>query len=379
MRSIRRRAGWSTVAKKSGSQTATRSTGICSRANQTRTLGRDALFDQDALEQQRDDLDRRPLDRRRGRLLQRLLALVQLLQQRRRADRDACAVGRRRLPPGVGRRSAAPRRSPRSGAATAAPARARCRRSRAAGGRPGGSAGRAPPRPGRCRAPGRRRASSAASPRRLRSRRRSGCRAAAWNSELGRRHAGRRAEAAAAARHRPRVAVVRAPDERPQVDLRQHVAAAAASDWSRGRPLRRTATSSSWITGCSSAPGIEAERRREPRAGDDARQHVRPQDVVGVELVAALEQIMRERRSVNSHEARSIIASARRELRISRSIVSSSTRLRFRSPDAPWTGSSPGRDCATVPVMSAARRSVDHAVAARPEGALQHPASARDA
>ena len=38
MRSISRRAGWSTVAKKSGSLTATRSTGICSRANQTRTV-----------------------------------------------------------------------------------------------------------------------------------------------------------------------------------------------------------------------------------------------------------------------------------------------------------------------------------------------------
>ncbi len=37
MRSIRRRAGWSVVAKKSGSDTATRSTGICSRANHTRT------------------------------------------------------------------------------------------------------------------------------------------------------------------------------------------------------------------------------------------------------------------------------------------------------------------------------------------------------
>ena len=37
MRSIRRRAGWSMVAKKSGSPTATRSTGICSRANHTRT------------------------------------------------------------------------------------------------------------------------------------------------------------------------------------------------------------------------------------------------------------------------------------------------------------------------------------------------------
>ena len=38
MRSIRRRAGCSTVAKKSGSETATRSTGICRRANQTRTV-----------------------------------------------------------------------------------------------------------------------------------------------------------------------------------------------------------------------------------------------------------------------------------------------------------------------------------------------------
>ena len=37
MRSIRRRAGWSMVAKKSGSVTATRRTGICRRANQTRT------------------------------------------------------------------------------------------------------------------------------------------------------------------------------------------------------------------------------------------------------------------------------------------------------------------------------------------------------
>ena len=45
---------------------------------------------------------------------------------------------------------------------------------------------------------------------------------------------------------------------------------------------------------------------------------------------------MRERRSVNSHEARSIIASARRELRISCSIVSSSTRL---SLPARWPGS----------------------------------------
>ena len=68
---------------------------------------------------------------------------------------------------------------------------------------------------------------------------------------------------------------------------------------------------------------------------------------------------MRERRSVNSHEARSIIASARRELRISCSIVSSSTRLSL-APDG-WpasTGRSPSRVCVTVPVASAARSSV---------------------
>ena len=39
MRSISLRAGWSSVAKKSGSVTATRSTGICNRANQTRIAG----------------------------------------------------------------------------------------------------------------------------------------------------------------------------------------------------------------------------------------------------------------------------------------------------------------------------------------------------
>ena len=69
---------------------------------------------------------------------------------------------------------------------------------------------------------------------------------------------------------------------------------------------------------------------------------------------------MRERRSVNSHEARSIIASARRELRISCSIVSSSTRLSLAPGrfDAACAGSSPSRVCGTVPVARAARSSV---------------------
>ena len=48
---------------------------------------RDALFGQDALEQQGHDLDRGPLHRRRRSLLQRLLALVQFFQHGRRADR----------------------------------------------------------------------------------------------------------------------------------------------------------------------------------------------------------------------------------------------------------------------------------------------------
>ena len=56
---------------------------------------RDAVFGQDALEQQRHDLDRRALDRRRRRLLERLLALLQFVQQRRRADRSGGAYARR--------------------------------------------------------------------------------------------------------------------------------------------------------------------------------------------------------------------------------------------------------------------------------------------
>jgi hypothetical protein len=39
------------------------------------------------------------------------------------------------------------------------------------------------------------------------------------------------------------------------------------------------------------APGIEAERRAEPAAGDDAREHMRAQDVAGIELLALLEHV----------------------------------------------------------------------------------------
>ena len=134
--------------------------------------GRDALFGQDALEQQRDDLDRRALDRRGRGLLQRLLALVQFLEQRRRADRAGDRAARRRR---RDRRRAMPCCASAIAAlqARATPARPACarrRRTRAAGGRSAGSGGRAPPRRGRRRAPAGRRGSSGASRRRRRPR-----------------------------------------------------------------------------------------------------------------------------------------------------------------------------------------------------------------
>ena len=87
---------------------------------------RNALFGQDALEQQRDDLDRGALHRRGRGLLQRLLAVVQFFEQRRRADRirRRCAPRHRRRPTSGWRCPAGRRRSPPSGRATPAPARA---------------------------------------------------------------------------------------------------------------------------------------------------------------------------------------------------------------------------------------------------------------
>ena len=63
---------------------------------------------------------------------------------------------------------------------------------------------------------------------------------------------------------------------------------------------------------------------------------------------------MRERRSVNSQEARSIIASAKRELRISVSMVSSST-SDMPGLVRPGGGRSPGREADTMPLTSAPR------------------------
>ena len=64
---------------------------------------------------------------------------------------------------------------------------------------------------------------------------------------------------------------------------------------------------------------------------------------------------MRERRSVNSHEARSIIASARRELRISASIVLLSTSDKSAAR-IECEGNSPIRD-GTTPLVNASLNS----------------------
>jgi hypothetical protein len=91
MRSISRRAGCSTVAKKSGSETGDAQHRHLQAREPDAHRRRDRVFHQDALEQQRDDLDRRPLDRRGRGLLEGLLPLVQLLEQRRRVDGRATA------------------------------------------------------------------------------------------------------------------------------------------------------------------------------------------------------------------------------------------------------------------------------------------------
>ena len=64
-------------------------------------------------------------------------------------------------------------------------------------------------------------------------------------------------------------------------------------------------------------------------------------------------KFMRERRSVNSDDARSIMASAKRELRISSSIVSTSTNV-SKSPRPEGSGMLPDLAPGTVPLPCAA-------------------------
>ena len=288
MRSIRRRAGCSTVAKKSGSETATRSTGICRRANQTRTVAGIAssirmLWNSSATIS--------IVARSTGVVAACLSACLRWCSSSSSAGvltgPATAGVGRRSRWRAGARRSPAPRRSPRSGAATAAPARARCTRE------VGQLAADEPVQPAEHRlglVGAARQAGGARHQARLladlagRARRAS---PTAGTPTVARRHAGRRAEAAAGADRRQPPAVVRAADERPQVDLGQHVALRAGSGWSRGTPLRRRATAPRAAPTAAGARRRSRAARRSHDAGDDARQHVRAQDVVGVELLAA--------------------------------------------------------------------------------------------
>ena len=188
--------------------------------------GRNALFGQDALEQQRDDLDRRALDRRGRGLLQRLLALVQLLEQRRRADRGAAPCGARRA--GGRRRCDAllrlvDRRASGRGDGG-------CRRDRVRDGELRQLAADQPVEAAEhrfgvvaARAPAAPRASSSASRRRPRrragARRRSWTRSCRWHAPVG----APKPPPPVAGRASSRVAWSRAPDQRAQVDLGQHV------------------------------------------------------------------------------------------------------------------------------------------------------------
>ena len=197
MRSISRRAGWSTVAKKSGSPTATRSTGICRRANQTRTA---AGMRSSVRMLWNSSATISIVARSTGVVAACFSACLRWCSSSSSAGvltarRPAAAAARRRAPAAARCPACASVIAARS-AGDAGARLLRCRRTRAAGGRPAGSAGRAPPRRGRRRAPGRRRASSAAFRRRPRARGRR--RAGAGSRTRRAAHAGRRAEAAPA-------------------------------------------------------------------------------------------------------------------------------------------------------------------------------------
>ena len=292
MRSISRRAGWSMVAKKSGSPTATRSTGICRRANQTRTVAGmrssvrmlwnssatisivarstgvvAACFSAclrwcsssssagvpiagapllaaaaAALDEAPGDAVLRLGDRRVQPRRRRLPARCEVCGEvgQLAADQPVQAAEHRLGLVGAARQAGGAGHQPRLLADLVRLGRGRLRRRLLEVGGRGGD------------------------------------------------DAGRRAEAAARAGARGRrPAVVRAADERPQVDLGQHVALRAASGWSRGRPLRRSSDELVVQHGCSTRQASRPSRRAQPGVGDDARQHVRAQHVVGVELLAA--------------------------------------------------------------------------------------------
>jgi hypothetical protein len=344
--------------------------------------GRDAVFGEDALEQQRHDLDRGALLRRGRGLLQRLLALVQFLQHAGVVTCIArCVVGAR----SAGGCRTAPCRWP-------APARRQRRRAAAAA--------HAGPNSGRCRPTRRFRR-----PARLRHVRR--CAAAAPSASscasLRRRRPCPVPHEAAAHRRvepglrRPVAAVpssarvpvpllalqpsgafgvrARAADEGPQVDLGQHAAARPASGWSRGRPPRPGARTprAAWAASRASWSSVRPAARQASntmRASTCARSRSCASSSVRPSSVAT-----RERRSANSQDARSMMASASREVTISSSIVSSSTSV--RPSRAPGSGRSTGRE-ADAPLCSAGASPprCRGARPGRPSAALQQVAPA---
>ena len=88
---------------------------------------------------------------------------------------------------------------------------------------------------------------------------------------------------------------------------------------------------------------------------------------------------MRARTSLYSHEARSDIASASRELRISPSIVSSSTSVSGGCARLEGRGRSPGRAADTPPASEATRTALLMPICQPPAPAFSDSASSRRA
>ncbi len=264
------------------------------------------LLGQDALEQQRDDLDRRALDRRGRGLLEGLLVALQGLEQRRRRDqrplhgggfqaladvalghrqrvaerrrqRPRLGLGLERLPQRVGEAGQVAADQPRQPrqyrpSLLAMPARGQRRAARHQAGLLGRGA-----RPAPASAPGLRRLA--------------GRRARITGSARTERPcgqalpAGDRGVAAVGAERR----LLLAPDHRPQVDLGQHAArgqravdfvVGGVRQFGKGQVQRRLQL----------APAVEPQAGAAPAVDDDTGQHMRAQQVVGVELLAPLER-----------------------------------------------------------------------------------------
>ena len=240
--------------------------------------GRDALLGEDALEQQRHDLDGGALHRRGRRLLQLLFALVQLFQQHRRADVraggtarhggcDGQAVGDALLRVGDGGAQCLRRRPRllRVGEFGQLPADQLVQTAQHRFGVVGAA---------------REVACARHEPRLV---------VHLGASVVGPRRDTRVDEAARGGTGRRRPGgVARAANEGPQVDLGQH---ALLDQPAVDFVVRLFGEMGELVVqhGLQGAPCVVAEPRGTPRIGDDAREHMGAQHVVRIELVAALE------------------------------------------------------------------------------------------